>query len=312
MNKRICNGLLLAFMGAIGLLSFSQCSKEGDILAPAELAPPTNFKAASGDARVFLAWTASPDAGSSDFAGYRIVTTTALGVAVDSTNAASTASSYTVFNLVNGGIYTFTIQSVRSNGSVSQKVTIQWGPTVRYGFQSLYEYESTEPSGLQFLPGQRFNFTIANKAVIDLWIDGRAGATPLLKSPDDFGTSSGWRRTLPIACAPLISDGPIILLVLLILSTVPPWLLLALQCAGGVFLLYLAYGAHRTWRTYATRREPATEGGQRSVLKAALGISLEDMDRSLGDCAGMFRGLPVLGGGACAPLGRASQRAPAH
>ena len=122
----------------------------------------------------------------------------------------------------------------------------------------------------------------------------------------------GWRRTILASCAPLISDGPIILLVLLILSTVPPWLLLALQCAGGVFLLYLAYGAHRTWRTYATRREPATEGGQRSVLKAALGISLEDMDRSLGDCAGMFRGLPVLGGGACAPLGRASQRAPAH
>lgn len=196
MNKRRWNGLLLAFVGAIGLFSFSRCSKEGDILAPAELAPPTNFKASSGDAKVFLAWTASPDSGSSDFAGYRIVTTTALGVKVDSTNAASTASSYTVFNLVNGGIYTFTIQSVRSNGSVSQKVTLQWGPTVRYGFQSLYEYESTEPSGLQFLAGQRFHFTIANKAVIDLWIDGRAGATPLLKSPDDFGTSSGWRHTL--------------------------------------------------------------------------------------------------------------------
>jgi len=82
--------------------------------------------------------------------------------------------------------------------------------------------------------------------------------------------SHGWRRTILASFAPLISDGPIILLVLLILSTVPPWLLLALQCAGGVFLFYLAYGAFRTWRTYATRTEPAAESGQRSVLQAAL------------------------------------------
>ena len=196
MIRYVCNGLLLAFVGAIGFFSFSGCSDDGDVLTPAELAPPTNFEAASGDARVFLAWTASPDAGSSDFAGYRIVTEAASGAVVDSTNTGSTASSYTVFNLVNGGIYTFTIQSVKSNGSVSQKVAIQWGPTVRYGFQSLYEYDSTEPSGLQFSAGERFHFTLANQGVIDLWIDGRAGATPLLKSPDDYVPSTGWRRTL--------------------------------------------------------------------------------------------------------------------
>ncbi len=193
---RYMRSLLMLFVGAIGLFSFSGCSKDGDVLTPAELAPPTNFKAASGDAKVMLTWTASPDAGSSDFAGYRIVTKNALGLAADSTNTAATASSYTVLNLINGGIYTFTIQSVKSNGSVSQKVTMQWGPTVRFGFQSLYEFESTEPSGLQFLAGQRFPFTVANKAVIDLWIDGRGGATPLLKSPSDYTVSTGWRTTL--------------------------------------------------------------------------------------------------------------------
>jgi len=196
MNRYIGGGVLFAFVGVIGLFSFSGCDKEGDVLTPTELAPPTNLKAASGDTRVFLSWTASPDAGSSDFAGYRIITKNALSVMVDSTTTASTASSYTVFSLVNGGIYTFAIQSVKSNGSVSQSVTVQWGPTVRYGFQSLYEYESSEPSGLQFLAGQRFNFTLANQAVIDLWIDGRAGTTPLLKSPDNFVPSTGWRRTL--------------------------------------------------------------------------------------------------------------------
>lgn len=194
MIRYMCNALLLGLVGTIGLFSFSGCSKEGDVLTPTELAPPTNLRAGSGDARVFLAWTASPDAASSDFAGYRIITKNALGVVVDSTNTSSTTN--TVFGLVNGGTYTFAVQSVKDNGSVSQQVTIQWGPTVRYGFQSLYEYESTEPSGLQFLAGQRFNFTIANQSVIDLWIDGSAGVTPLLKSPDSFVPGTGWRHTL--------------------------------------------------------------------------------------------------------------------
>lgn len=196
MNRQAFHGFLLALAGAVVLCALPGCDQEGDILNPTELAPPTNVRAASGDARVFLAWTASPDSGSSDFAGYRITTKTALNAVVDSVNTASTASSHTVFNLLNGGIYTFAVQSVKSNGSVSQAVTLQWGPTARYGFQSLYEYESTEASGLQLLAGQRFNFTIANQGVIDLWIDGRGGSTPLLKSPDDFVPSTGWRRTL--------------------------------------------------------------------------------------------------------------------
>ncbi|MEO8166676.1 MAG: fibronectin type III domain-containing protein [bacterium] len=196
MIKHTGKSFLLALIGALGFFSLSGCNKEGDVLTPTELAPPTNMRATSGDARVYLTWTASPDAGSSDFAGYRIVTKTALGVMVDSNNTAPSASSYTVAGLINGGVYTFTIQSVKTNGSVSVNATLQWGSTVRYGFQSLYEYDSNQPSGLQFLAGQRFNFTNANQAVIDLWIDGRASATPLLKSPDDYVPSTGWRRTL--------------------------------------------------------------------------------------------------------------------
>lgn len=196
MIRDINNGLLLTLLGAIGLFSVSGCSSEGDILTPTELAPPTDLRAVSGNTTVSLTWTASPDAGSGDFAGYRIVTKDSLNDMVDSTNTAATTGSYTVFGLVNGGTYLFAIQSVNNDGSLSQEVTMEWGPTVRYGFQSLYEYESTEPSGLQLLAGQRFNFTIANQNLIDLWIDGRAGATVLLKSPDDFVPSAGWRHTL--------------------------------------------------------------------------------------------------------------------
>jgi threonine/homoserine/homoserine lactone efflux protein len=35
--------------------------------------------------------------------------------------------------------------------------------------------------------------------------------------------SNGWRQTLPAALAPLISDGPIIILTLVVLSHVPGW-----------------------------------------------------------------------------------------
>ncbi len=81
--------------------------------------------------------------------------------------------------------------------------------------------------------------------------------------------SRGWRRTLPAAFAPLISDGPIILLVLLILVNIPPSLVDLLRLAGGIFLLYLAYGAWKTWRDF-DRREAAKPSEGQTLLKAAL------------------------------------------
>ena len=63
--------------------------------------------------------------------------------------------------------------------------------------------------------------------------------------------TSGWRRTLPAAFAPLASDAPIVALVLVLLTRMPPTLLRVLQAMGGVFLLYLAYGAFRSARHYA-------------------------------------------------------------
>jgi threonine/homoserine/homoserine lactone efflux protein len=60
----------------------------------------------------------------------------------------------------------------------------------------------------------------------------------------------GWRRTLPAAFAPLLSDGPIILVTLLVLSSFPAGLARWIQAAGGVFILYLALGAFRTWKDF--------------------------------------------------------------
>lgn len=84
----------------------------------------------------------------------------------------------------------------------------------------------------------------------------------------------GWRRTLPAAFAPLISDGPILVLVLLVLTRLPDSFLFGLQIVGGLFLLYLAWGAWQTLRrgpAVAVGTAPATQGGLRAILaKAAL------------------------------------------
>ena len=80
----------------------------------------------------------------------------------------------------------------------------------------------------------------------------------------------GWKRTLPAALAPLISDGPIIALCLLVLSQVPIWFQRFLYIAGGLFILYLAYGAHKSWKSFDLNL-PSTEfETQQSVFKAAL------------------------------------------
>jgi threonine/homoserine/homoserine lactone efflux protein len=82
--------------------------------------------------------------------------------------------------------------------------------------------------------------------------------------------TSGWRRMLPAAFAPLLSDGPIIVLVLFILSRMPAWLVQVLQCAGGVFLLYLAFGAYKTWRDFEFKKTIQIQSSRQTVLKAAL------------------------------------------
>lgn len=56
---------------------------------------------------------------------------------------------------------------------------------------------------------------------------------------------NGWKRTLPAAFAPLLSDLPIILLVLFVLNNLPDYILLLLKIAGGLLLLYLGIDAFR-------------------------------------------------------------------
>lgn len=79
--------------------------------------------------------------------------------------------------------------------------------------------------------------------------------------------SHGWKRTLPAVLAPLLSDGPIILLVLMALVRLPDVVLQILRLAGGVFIIYLAFEAFKTWRRFDSASQVNTRGPQ-SLLKA--------------------------------------------
>ena len=82
--------------------------------------------------------------------------------------------------------------------------------------------------------------------------------------------ANGWRRTLWAAFAPLLSDGPIILLVLLVLTRTPDWFLNGMQIIGGLFLLYLAWGAYRSYKNVVSLEPTAPTANNQSIVKAAL------------------------------------------
>jgi threonine/homoserine/homoserine lactone efflux protein len=57
---------------------------------------------------------------------------------------------------------------------------------------------------------------------------------------------NGWRKTVPLAFAPLVSDLPVIIVVIFILTNIPHEVLGILQCLGGIFLFFLAFKAYKT------------------------------------------------------------------
>jgi threonine/homoserine/homoserine lactone efflux protein len=81
--------------------------------------------------------------------------------------------------------------------------------------------------------------------------------------------TNGWRKTIPLVFAPLISDVPIIVLMLFVLTNIPQEFIQILQCFGGLFLLYLAYNAYKTWRKFNQNKKPEVSQ-QQHFFKAVI------------------------------------------
>lgn len=82
--------------------------------------------------------------------------------------------------------------------------------------------------------------------------------------------SKGWRKALPVAFSPLITDGPVAILVLAILSQVPASLVSYLRVLGGTLILYLAFEAWKSFRTFSIDATGTAEAAPNSLLKAVL------------------------------------------
>lgn len=92
--------------------------------------------------------------------------------------------------------------------------------------------------------------------IIAFFIQGAGLAIPAATSPGPFQTLllsetliGGFRRSAPIAFAPLITDAPIIVLMLFILKQLPPVVISLLNIAGGLFVLAIAWGTFKQWRS---------------------------------------------------------------
>lgn len=81
--------------------------------------------------------------------------------------------------------------------------------------------------------------------------------------------TNGWRKTFPLVFAPLISDLPVILLVLLVLTNLPHEVLWILQITGGVFLIYLAFNAYKAWLKFH-QNVAQDVSPQLNIFKAAM------------------------------------------
>ena len=79
----------------------------------------------------------------------------------------------------------------------------------------------------------------------------------------------GWQRTLPASFSPLLSDGPVALLTLLVLNRIPETMSRILQLAGGIFLVYLAWASYRRWRQQAMTEPDTNDSVPRTLVQAA-------------------------------------------
>ena len=80
----------------------------------------------------------------------------------------------------------------------------------------------------------------------------------------------GWKKALPGAFAPLLTDGPVILLVLLVLNNLPGGFIRFLQIGGGLFMLYLAWESLKAFRKFEEIEETPSENGWRTLFKATM------------------------------------------
>lgn len=92
----------------------------------------------------------------------------------------------------------------------------------------------------------------------------------------------GWKRTLPAAASPLLSDGPIALVALVAIGQLSTVWQSCLRAGGGVLLLYLASRAFAQWRRDGGAQAAEQTASQPPTLLAAAFVNLLNPNPYLG------------------------------
>lgn len=94
------------------------------------------------------------------------------------------------------------------------------------------------------------------ETIFQYFLQGMALGLPAAATPGTFQTylinqslSTGWRQAAPLAFIPLISDIPAVLTITILLNQLPENFLRIISIIGGLFVLYMAWGLWRQWRT---------------------------------------------------------------
>jgi len=80
----------------------------------------------------------------------------------------------------------------------------------------------------------------------------------------------GWKASIPLAFSPIISDIPISILILYLLSNVPDIFINGLRIIGGLFLFFLAYKAYISWKTYIETENSLDKNSKLTFFNAVL------------------------------------------
>jgi len=82
---------------------------------------------------------------------------------------------------------------------------------------------------------------------------------------------NGWRRSLPLALVPLVSDLPIALLFCLLFSTLPRNLITIIQIIGGVYLVILG---NQTWKMSNSQEKKNDDIERQTGFWQTVGVNL--------------------------------------
>ena len=103
---------------------------------------------------------------------------------------------------------------------------------------------------------------------ITLGLSAAATPGPLQAYLIGHSLRHGWQRTLLPTMAPLISDGPIIALMLFLLTSLPDGFLRIIRIVGGGFVIFLAWRSFQAWRNFRTQDVNTESVQQKSLLQA--------------------------------------------